>query len=81
MVAAIARWPIAIVHKQAVVAGRFSYIFLAFMVAYDLWSTRQVHRATLWAGAFLISVEQVAPLIGRTAAWHDFATGVRSVAR
>jgi hypothetical protein len=81
LVAAIARWPFAMVHKQAAVAGRFSYIFLALMVAYDLWSTRKVHRATLWAGAFLISVEQAAPLIGRTAGWHAFATWVQSVAR
>ena len=69
------------VHKRAAVAGLFSYIFLALMVAYDLWSTRKVHRATLWAGAFLISVEQAAPLIGRTASWHAFATWVQSVAR
>jgi hypothetical protein len=81
LVAAIARWPFALVHKRAEIAAPFSYIFLVFMVAYDLWSTRKIHRATLWAGAFLISVEQLALPIGRTVAWHAFATWVQSVAR
>jgi hypothetical protein len=81
MVAAIARWPFAMVHRNAVAAGRFSYIFLLMLVAYDLWSTRKVHRATLWAGAFLIFVEQIAPPIGSTAAWHNFATWVQHIAR
>jgi hypothetical protein len=30
-------------------AGLYSYIFLLFLVAYDLWSTRKVYRAALWA--------------------------------
>jgi FtsH-binding integral membrane protein len=81
MVAAIARWPFAMVHRNPVMAGRFSYIFLLMLVAYDLWSTRKVHRATLWAGAFLIFVEQIALPIGSTAAWHNFATWVQHIAR
>jgi hypothetical protein len=63
------------------VASLFSYIFVVLMVAYDLWSTRKVHPATLWAGTFLVSVEQVSPLIGRTVACHSFATWVQTVAR
>ena len=62
-------------------AGRFSYIFLFLLVAYDLWSTRKVHRATLWAGAFLIFVQQIRPFIGHTATWHAFASWVQSLAR
>jgi hypothetical protein len=81
LVAAIARWPFATVHKRPAIASLFSYIFLVLMVAYDLWSTRKVHPATLWAGTFLVSVEQVSPLIGRTVAWHSFATWVQTVAR
>jgi hypothetical protein len=51
------------------------------LVAYDLWSTRKLQRTTLWAGAFLVAVEQMALPIGRTAAWHAFAGWVQSVAR
>jgi len=59
----------------------FSYMFLLILAAYDLWSTRKVYRATLWAGAFLIFVQQVRIPIGKTAAWHAFASWVQSVAR
>jgi hypothetical protein len=51
------------------------------LVAYDLWSTRKIHRATLWAGAFLIFVQQIRLPIGKTAAWHALAAWVQSVAR
>lgn len=80
-IAAIARWPLVMVYRNAGRAALFSYIFLLFMVAYDLWSTRKVHRATLWAGALLIFVQQIRPPIGNTAAWHAFAGWVQSLAR
>jgi FtsH-binding integral membrane protein len=78
-VAAIARWPM--VHRTPGKAALFSYIFLLLMVAYDLWSTHKLHRATIWAGALLISVQQVRPFIGHSAAWHGFASWVQSLAR
>jgi len=74
MIAAIGRWPFDLVRGNPVMAGLSSYIFLLFLVAYDLWSTRKVYRATLWAGAFLIFVQQVRIPIGKTAAWHAFAS-------
>lgn len=81
MTAAIARWPFALVQRNAIVATLSSYFFLLMLVAYDLWSTRKVHRATLWAGAFLIFLQQVRIPIGKTAAWHAFATWAQSLAR
>jgi hypothetical protein len=81
MIAAIARWPFAIVHRMPARAALFSYAFLAILVAYDLWSTRKVHRATIWAGAFLIFVQQIRMPIGKTAAWHAFATWIQTLAR
>jgi hypothetical protein len=81
MVAAIARWPLAMVHRKPVAAELVSYTFLLMLAAYDQWSTRKVQPATLWAGAFLILVEQIAPPIGHTAAWHSFASWVQAVAR
>jgi hypothetical protein len=58
-----------------------SYIFLLVLVMYDLWSTRKVHRATIWAGVFLIFVQQIRVPIGKTAAWHAFASWVQTIAR
>jgi FtsH-binding integral membrane protein len=81
MLAAIARWPIAYIHRNAPRAAVVSYVFLLMIVVYDLWSTRKIHRATLWASAFLIFVYQVRLPIGKTAAWLHFAGWVQSLAR
>lgn len=80
-IAAIARWPFVFVFRNAATAALLSYIFLLILAAYDLWSTRKVQRATLWAGAFLIFVQQIRIPIGKTAAWHAFATWVQTHAR
>jgi len=81
MIAAIARWPFAVVHRNPIMGALFSYVFLLILVAYDLWSTRKIHRATLWASAFLIFVQQIRIPIGKTAVWHAFAGWVQSIAR
>lgn len=47
----------------------------------DVISTRKVHRAILWASAFLVFVSQVGLPIGKTAAWHAFASWVQELAR
>jgi FtsH-binding integral membrane protein len=79
LIAAIARWPV--VHRNNPEAALLSNLFLIVLVAYDLWSTRRIHRATLWASAFLIFVQQIRIPIGKTATWHTFATWVQSFAR
>jgi len=81
LIAAIARWPFAIVHRNPLMGALFSYVFLVILVAYDLWSTRKVHRATLWAGAFLVFVQQIRIPIGKTAAWHAFASWAQTLGR
>jgi hypothetical protein len=48
-------------------------IFLLLVVGYDLFSLRKLHPATLWAGIFMIVVEQLRIPIGMTGAWHSFA--------
>jgi hypothetical protein len=80
LIAAIARWPWSFVHRSASRAAFVVYGFLMVLVIYDLWATRKVHRATLWASAFLIFVYQIRLPIGRTAAWHAFAAWVQALA-
>ncbi|HXT73986.1 MAG TPA: hypothetical protein VN785_09060 [Candidatus Angelobacter sp.] len=77
--AAFTRWPSA--HLNAQVAFLFTYILLLCLVAYDLWSMRRIHRATAWAGAFLIFVAQMSLIIGGAAAWHAFATWAQPLGR
>ena len=81
LIAAFARWPFAFVNRKVAIATLLSEVFVLFLVAYDLWSTRKIHRATLWAGAFLIFVQQIRIPIAKTAAWHSFAAWVQLHAR
>ena len=73
MIAAIARWPIAGVSGNPLTAALVSYVFLLMLVAYDLWSTHKIHRATIWASVFLIFVQQIRFPIAQTTMWHAFA--------
>jgi len=59
----------------------FCLAFLLLLVSYDLWSTRKVHRATIWGGLLMIIVEQVRVPIGLSGGWHAFATWAQNVAR
>lgn len=73
MNAAFVRWPLSVVHLNLEMACLFGYVLLVFLAAYDLWSMHRIHRATLWAGLFLIAVQQLRVPVGRTVAWHAFA--------
>jgi hypothetical protein len=61
--------------------GAFTWLFLLLLVAYDLWSTRRVHRATIWAGLFMIIVQQVRFPIGMSSTWHAFASWILTLGR
>src|SRR5271155_1599791 len=77
--AALARWPITFVHRKPLHAALVSYIFLILIVAYDLWSTHKLHRATLWAGALLVVVQQIRVPLAMTGPWLHFAGWVRTL--
>ncbi len=80
--AAVARWPIGFIrHNPLWVAELCTYGFLLLLLGYDLWSTGKVHRATMWASAFLIIVQRVRLPLGETGAWHAFATWAQNLAR
>lgn len=81
LIAAIARFPFSWLFHKAPHAAMASYVFLLMLIGYDLWSTRKIHRATVWASGFLIFVQQIRVPIGKTAAWHSFAAGVQSLFR
>jgi hypothetical protein len=79
MIAAIARWPIPGVNRNPLAAALVSYVFLLTLMAYDLWSTHKIHRATIWASVFLVFVQQIRFPIGQSAMWHSFATWAQNV--
>ena len=80
LIAAVSRWPFAAVNNNLLVATFISDSFVLLVAAYDLFSTGKLHRATIWAGAFLIVAQQIRFIIAQTTAWHAFATWALSLA-
>ena len=62
--AAFSRWPIPVAWWDLRLAQMCCYALLLLLVAYDLWSTGRVQRATLFASPFLIVLQQAADPIG-----------------
>jgi len=72
--AAINRWPFSLILVHPILINLIDDAFLLPLIAYDLWSMRRIHRATIWGGLFLIAVQQLELPIGSTALWQSFAT-------
>jgi len=75
------RPPFAAITAHPFLGSTFVAAFLLLLVAYDLWSTRKVHRATIWASLFVLIAQQLQVPLGNTAAWHTFATWAQTLAR
>jgi hypothetical protein len=71
--AAFFRWHVPILFRQVYPAYAATYVLLLLLAAYDLWSTRKIHRATMWGSLFLIVMGQLTRFIGPSAPWHAFA--------
>lgn len=71
--AGIFRWPVRWIHEVSHGVTLITYSFLFLLVAYDLYSRRKIHPATLWGGLFLILYEETQSLIGHSQAWHALA--------
>ena len=79
--AAFIRWPIPTAWWGLRAAQMCCYALLLLLMGYDLWSTGKVQRVTLWAGAFVIALQQTSSSVGHTAPWQSFATQVQNLAR
>lgn len=81
IVAATARPPLAALTGTPILNNIFCVVFALMIAGYDLWSTRRIHRATLWGGSFMIIGQQLRVPIGMTGIWHAFAGWVQAVVR
>jgi len=59
----------------------FLYIFIVILAAYDMWSMRRVHRATMWGGIFVIFMHEISLPLGRTIVWQEFAAWAQRLGR
>lgn len=74
------RWHVSYLYHSPYHDHYVTAMFLVVLAAYDLWSTRKIHRATLWGGVFQVFMEQVVTRVaGPSAAWHGFAHWVQSL--
>jgi hypothetical protein len=71
--AAIARWPVAILHAQPQLRLVVILAFLLVVAGYDLVSLKRVHKTTLWASAFVMGVMLVRIPLAMTPVWQSFA--------
>jgi hypothetical protein len=77
LLAAIVRWPVPGVGANFPATEIVCYSLLFLMAGYDLWSTRNVHRATLW-GIFLFGLP-FNDLIVQSAPWRHFAIWMQTI--
>jgi hypothetical protein len=77
--AGFGRWPIVFLLHKPLPAMLAAFTLLVLLIAYDLASTRRVHRATVWGSAWVVCVELSGFAIGHTAAWHAIAAHFRSL--
>jgi hypothetical protein len=78
--AGFGRWPVSFLLHKPLPAMLAAFTLLALLFAYDLVSTRRIHRATLLGSAWVAFIELSGFAIGHTAVWHVFAAHVRSLA-
>jgi hypothetical protein len=77
--AGFGRWPIAFLLHKPLPAMLAAFTLLLLIVGFDLLSTGRVHRATLWGGGWVVTIELGGLALGHTALWHAFAMQVRAL--
>lgn len=77
--AGFGRWPVAFLLHKPLPAMLCAFLLLLLVVAFDLMTTRRIHRATVLGGAWVVFIELTAFAIGHTSLWHAFAAHVRPV--
>jgi hypothetical protein len=78
-VAAVARWPVAVLQEHPPTRNLVILAYLLLVVAYDLLSLGRVLKTTIWASVFVMVVLVGAVPLGFTPVWHAFAHMMGSV--
>ena len=79
MTAAFGRWSVAFLLHRPLPAMLCSFSFFIVLIVYDLLALRKIQLVTISGSAFVILVELMSFSIGHTAAWHAFASWMRSL--
>ncbi len=79
--AAVVRWPMHTGWWGLHPAVWVTEAFLLPLFAYDLFSIRRVHRATLWGSVLLLFLQHIRGPIGQSDVWQTFAAWVQHAAQ
>ena len=79
--AAVARWPIHASWWGLHPSEWVTELFLVPLFAYDLFSIRKIHRATLWGSVMFLFLQHIRGPIGQSHVWQAFAAWVQHAAR
>jgi uncharacterized membrane protein (DUF441 family) len=63
-------------HPPAIGGMLLSDLFLAALVAFDLYQRGKLHPATLWGGGFFLLTQPLRTWVGGTDAWRSFAASL-----
>ncbi len=76
---ALARWPFAFVFSSDFVFFGILDLVPIFLIAFDLWSIRKIHRVTILATILLLTMQISMRPIAHFAFWHQFTTWVQNL--
>jgi hypothetical protein len=79
--AATARWPVHVAWWGLHPAEWATDAFLIPIIAYDLFSIRKIHPATIWGGVWFLLMQHIRGPIGTSQAWQAFAAWVQHSAK
>ncbi len=71
--AAINRWPFAIITSVHILTDLILFLLVVLIAAFDIWSLRRIHHATICGGILVILIEVLVIPVGATSAWQRFA--------
>jgi hypothetical protein len=74
---ALSRWPFAFVFSSIFVFIGMLDSFVIFLIVYDLWSRRRVHRVTICGSLLIILMQASTVPLGHAAFWHRFTMWVQ----
>jgi hypothetical protein len=76
---ALARWPFAFVFSSDFVFFGILDTIPIFLIAFDLWSRRRIHRVTILGTLLLFVMQFSMRPIGHSAFWHQFTVWVQNL--
>jgi hypothetical protein len=75
---ALGRWPFAFVFSSDLAFYGILDSFLIFMIAFDLWSRRKIHLATISGSLLILVMDVTMRPLAHSAFWHQFTAWVQS---